>query len=182
MDSIRLEFRATECNGWPTIRILIDDDLYHDYQFSQEHEMVELPIDLLDGEHQLDIEIYGKKSNSTIVDATGKIIQDQLTELLDIHVNDIKLPHYFKYNSIYRFNNQEHPQSLIWGCNGVWSWEFGTPIITWALDFKNNHQAKYNQINEDDLINSHVFNQTRINKTVEVLDHLSKELDRLDDV
>jgi hypothetical protein len=182
VDSIKLEFAVSECNGWPTLQFLIDDDLYHDYQFSQEHEVVELPIDLLNGTHQLDINIYGKTPKNTIVDTDGNILKDQLVELLDIYVNDIKLPHYFKFDSVYKFNDQEYKQALVFGCNGNWLWNFETPILNWVLDYKNNHQAQYNIISNEDLVVSHVFNQAKIDKTIEILEILEQEITKLDDV
>lgn len=145
MDFIKLEFHSSECNGWPTAKILFDDDIYQDCYFDQSHSFVELPIDFLDGEHILTVELYGKDTRGTVVDQQGIIIKDRILELLNIYVNDIKLPDFFKYNSVYKFNNQTYNQGLKWGCNGIWTWHFSTPILSWVLDEKIKHQEKYNQ-------------------------------------
>jgi hypothetical protein len=168
MDSIKLEFKVTECNGWPTVNFLIDDDLYHDYHFSQEHEIVELPVDLLNGTHQLDIEIYGKRPINTQVDSNGNIVKDQIIELVNIYFNDIKLPEYYMYIGVYKFNGQEYKQALMWGCNGVWSWQFGSPILTWAMDFKLAHRAKYDVVEDEAL--TITYTQKKVTKTLESLD------------
>ena len=73
-----------------------------------------------------------------------KIISDQLIELVDIYVDDIKLPDWFKYLGIYTYNNQELPRATIWGCNGSWHWEFKMPMITWIIDKKFEHAEKFN--------------------------------------
>ena len=144
MTILKFAFRTSECNGWPKVNILIDNDLYHDHQFSSVEETVVLPIELLDGDHLLEIEIYGKTTKNTILDSMGNIISDQLIELVDIYVDDIKLPDWFKYLGIYTYNNQELPRATIWGCNGSWHWEFKMPMITWIIDKKFEHAEKFN--------------------------------------
>ena len=146
MDSIKLRFRTTECNGWPKVQVLIDNDLYDDHLFSASEETITIPVGLLDGLHNLTIEIYGKTPKNTIVDEQGNIVKAQLIELTDIYINDVKLPEYFKYFGIYKFNGQEYPQATVWGCNGVWEWDFGTPLVTWALDKKVEQNEKYNPV------------------------------------
>ena len=144
MNNLKITFSASECNGWPKLRVLIDNDLYEDHLFSSTNESITVPIELLDGRHVLELEIYGKTSVNTKVDREGNIIQDQLIELVDMFIDDVKLPEYFKYIGIYKFNNQTYPQALVWGCNGSWIWEFSTPIITWAIDKKTDNAEKYN--------------------------------------
>lgn len=144
MNNLKITFNTSECNGWPKLRVLIDNDLYEDHLFSSANESITVPIELLDGRHVLELEIYGKTSVNTKVDKEGNIIQDQLIELVDMFIDDVKLPEYFKYIGVYKFNNQTYPQALVWGCNGNWIWEFSTPIITWAIDKKTDNAEKYN--------------------------------------
>lgn len=144
MNNLKITFNASECNGWPKLRVLIDNDLYEDHLFSSTNESITVPIEFLDGRHILELEIYGKTSANTKVDSAGNIIQDQLIELVDMFVDDIKLPEYFKYIGVYKFNDQIYPQATVWGCNGSWTWEFFTPIVTWAIDKKNDNAEKYN--------------------------------------
>jgi hypothetical protein len=144
MNNLKITFNASECNGWPKLRVLVDNDLYEDHLFSSTNESITIPIEFIDGQHLLELEIYGKTAASTKVDGTGNIVQDQLIELVDMFIDNVKLPEYFKYMGVYKFNNQTHPQSTIWGCNGIWSWKFFTPIVKWTIDKKNENAEKYN--------------------------------------
>lgn len=133
---LSLEFQASECNGWPRIRILLDNDIIQEYEFDQDSARVDIPIDLLDGEHVLEIERHGK-TNSNIVFVDGKILQDQTVTLVDMYVDGIKLPEMFKYNSKFCYNNSELISVLDWGPNGVWSWRFSTPLLQNLIDQRN---------------------------------------------
>ena len=144
MNVITLAFKVSECNGWPKVEILIDDDLYEDRHFTTTNEQVTLPVDLIDGDHLLTIEIYDKLPKNTIIDSDGNIIDDQLIELTDIYVNDIKLPKWFKNIGVYEFKDQTYPQACVWGCNGVWAWKFSTPLLTWVLDKQIENRELYN--------------------------------------
>jgi len=141
---ITFAFKVTECNGWPKVEILIDDDLYEDRHFTTTNERVNIPVDLIEGDHLLTIEIYGKEPKNTILDSEGNIIDDQLIELTDIYVDDIKLPDWFKNIGVYKFKDLIYPQATIWGCNGVWDWKFSTPLLTWVLDKQIANRELYN--------------------------------------
>jgi len=143
MQFLKLHFLATECNGWPKLRFFIDLDQIEDIFFDSDTSMVSIPLDLLDGSHTLSIELYDKKPNNTIVDQKNNILQDQIVELVDMYVDNIKLPDYFKYFGVYYYHDIPHPQSLVWGINGVWKWEFNSPIWTWLLDKKIEQSIKY---------------------------------------
>jgi hypothetical protein len=130
MHSLKLTFKAVESNGWPKLLFLINDDLIEDYHFNNELGEVIIPIDLLDGNHILSIELYDK---------TGS----QYVELLDMYVDNILLPNMYKWLGIYKFNDQEYPQALRWECNGSWNFNFQTPLVTWMLDVKIANEEKY---------------------------------------
>lgn len=152
MNHIKFTFKLTECNGWPKIRVLVDNDLYEDRQFTSEFDNITVPIEVLDGDHNLSIELYGKIINNTIVDKQGNILKDQLVELLDIYVDDIKLPEWFTYLGTYVANNTTYPQAKVWGGNGVWNWSFSTPLIIWILDKKVEDEERHNPPAKSELI------------------------------
>jgi len=133
---LSLQFQSSECNGWPKIRILIDNDIIQEYEFDQEFATIDLVIDLLDGDHLLEIERYDK-TNQNIVFVDGKILKDQSVTLLDMYVDGIKLPELFKYDSKFCYNELELPSVLVWGPNGVWSWNFSTPLLKNLIDRRN---------------------------------------------
>jgi hypothetical protein len=135
MIHLGFKFSATYCNGWPKLRFLVDDDIYHDFEFVGDSAFIELPIDLLDGSHIIDIEYYGKTYDNTVV-INDKIIQDQLATLDSIHIDQIKVPDFIKYQGVYTVNETSTPSALTWGQNGVWSLSFEWPIIDWVLEKK----------------------------------------------
>ena len=72
MHFLKLHFSATECNGWPKLRFLIDLDQIEDVLIDSSDVLVSIPLDLLDGDHVLSIELYDKNPNNTIVDQKTK--------------------------------------------------------------------------------------------------------------
>jgi hypothetical protein len=143
MNTLKFTFSVTECNGWPKLKFFIDDDLIEDFEFTSESGGVSIPLDVMDGHHKLSIEIYGKTHSNTICDSDGNIIQDQLVEMTGMYIDDIKLPAVYMWMGVYHFNGIESPQSLIWGCNGLWVWDMEVPLISWILDKKIENHEKY---------------------------------------
>lgn len=169
MNHLKFEFSATECNGWPNLQFFIDDDLYQDYEFLGPTAEVTLPIDLLDGEHLLEIELYGKTFENTKVE-NDQIIADQLVTLDCMYIDDIQLPDMFKYSG--RYEHCPDQISLTWGINGKWSFEFATPIVPWAVTCKLNEENKYNDYSV--ITSAHSYEKN--NKLLEILDHIEQEL------
>lgn len=167
VSNLRLIFTATECNGWPKIKILINNDLYEDYHFTTDHAEIIIPLTFLTGDHILSIEIYGKSYNNTIVNDTGDIIKDQMIELVDLCADNIKLPKMFAWQGIYTFNNQKHHQSLVWGCNGIWEWGFSMPFVTWVLDKKEEFEEAANPSTESHInITNEIIRRYNILRTL----------------
>lgn len=135
MNLLSLNFRATDCCGWPKLRFCIDDDVLLEHAFSQELETVALELDLIDGAHVLEIERYDKQARN-IVFVDNQILQDQTVELVQIAVDDVILPDLFKYQGTFYFHDQCVPSGLLWGPNGRWIWHFHTPLIRWLIDCK----------------------------------------------
>jgi hypothetical protein len=162
-------FSATYCNGWPKLRFLIDNDIYHDFEFAGDSAFVELPVDLIDGEHKLDIEFYGKTYNNTVVE-NDVIKQDQLATLNSIHIDKIQVPDFVKYQGIYNVNDSSIPSALTWGQNGVWSLTFNWPIINWVLSYK------LNSFYSDDQWSTAVYHPKKIKLLIDNLTELENTL------
>jgi hypothetical protein len=136
MTVLTLCFLATHCNGWPKIRISIDNDIIEEVEFDREQVEVHVPMDLISGPHTLCVERYGKQAhNIEFVD--NQILQDQTVTLVAMQVGDVHLSNMFLYRSEFCFDNQVIPGGLIWGPNGVWHWKFESPLMTWLIDQKN---------------------------------------------
>ena len=135
MNCFGLLFTATECNGWPKLQFLINDDLIQDHQFTSSSELIEIPLDLFDGAHELGIELYGKTTTNTVL-VNNIIVEDQLVTLDTIFIDGVPVPDFVKYSGIYTVGQQQSPQALTWGQNGIWKLKFNYPIIDWVLDLK----------------------------------------------
>jgi hypothetical protein len=170
MNILSLVFSASFCNGWPKIKVYLDEDLYQDHEFSKDNEIVDIPLDLLDGLHTLKIELYNKSNQNTkVVDSI--IVQDQLVTLESIKVDGVTVPKQFLYEGRYIYNDAEPYQGLTWGINGHWSWVLKTPIIDWIIYQKN--------LNEDTLTNSRIsqnYSEEKHRAILEQLDILETKL------
>lgn len=176
MNQLVLHFSCTECNGWPKLKFFIDDDLYHDYEFNSTIASVEIPLELLTGQHQLEIEFYGKTQNNTI-QINNCIVKDQLVTLDSLTIDNITVPDFIKYRGLYRVGNTERPQILTWGENGTWMLQFEYPIIDWILNLK--MQATLSHIDDAQWATS-VFHPKKIQTLKETLKVLEKILTDVD--
>jgi len=173
MEQLKFVFKATECEGWPSLKFYIDDDLIEDHQSSNSNFEMIIPIDLLPGPHVVSIELYGKTPKNTKVDKLGNITQDALVELIDIYIDDIKLPEFFKFDGTYECSGVEpKKQALSWGLNGFWNWNIETPMVPWAVNFKRSHQEKFAIIDDSE--------PDRLAQIRERFDELSNLLDNID--
>lgn len=170
MNRLGFEFKASECNGWPKIRISIDDDVYEEYNFISSHDCIEIPIELIDDEHTLTIELYGKPNNGTIVN-DQVIVRDQLVTLENIYVDNIRLPDNFKYSGIYG----DQVSCLTWGENNKqWRWTFKTPIINWIL------QEKHRLAEEKFGDHYDLWSEKKKNNYLKLLDKFEDDINSLD--
>jgi hypothetical protein len=133
MNILKLQFCATECNGLPSLRFCINNDIQQEFTFTETESTVDLIINLLDGKHELEIERYGKTDNNTLIDSAGQILQDQTVTLVDMFLDGIKLPDRFKYSGVFHYNDQSIQSGLVWGPNGKYIFKFETPMITWVI-------------------------------------------------
>jgi hypothetical protein len=140
-DPLIFYFSATECNGWPKLKFIINDTVLLDVEFESSQTQIVLPLDNIEsGLHTLKIERYGKTHNNCQVE-NGTIVKDQTVTLEDIYIADVKLPNYIKYSGVFCFNDTEHPQSLIWGPNGMFKMSVGIPVVSWAVQEKINRSV-----------------------------------------
>lgn len=132
MTRLTLVFLATECNGWPRIRVGVDADTLVDHDFVSANESVDVDLDLDPGAHVLEIERWGKQSTN-IDFQNGKILRDQTVTLQDIYLHDVKLPYWFLISGKFVTDQMVYDQVTTWGPNGVYQLRFGFPLEHWIL-------------------------------------------------
>ena len=143
LDIIQLHFSATECNGWPKVRVLIDNVLISTTEINQIR--LSLPVELpplTPGEHVLSVEMFDKTTTNTLI-SNDQIVKDQLLELVDIQFDNIVLPEYHKYNGTFYYNNHSIPSMTKWGFNGRFCWKFNTPLISWLASTAETYRRYY---------------------------------------
>lgn len=103
-------------------------------------------IDDTPGTHAILVHRHSKGAEHMSFDDHGNVVQDQVLEIIDVKVQNSRLPDYvLDQHSRFEFENQCHLGSRYFGPNGTWTFEFSSPIVTWALDQKIQQEARYNQ-------------------------------------
>lgn len=171
MNSLTLSFSTTFCNGWPRLKFYIDNNLYQEFVAKSESCIISVPIDLVDGDHELVVELWGKTRLNTLVN-NDVIIKDQLVTLDMMCIDGIQLPNLFKYIGVFDNGLSLQSPCVTWGQNGQWRWNFTTPCITWALKKINQEEEKYftrQQLGEDSGNESLAFKE--INEILEKINY-----------
>lgn len=136
MNQFRIYFKSSNVNGRPQVRVWVGDRLVEDQQLVNEIDTIEFSVA---NETTIHVERYGKtKDNSTDE-------LDQYLEIEKITVDNIRLPDFILYNhSHFKFDNQSIV-GLTFNPNGVWTFKFEQPFITWVLDQKILHESQWDQ-------------------------------------
>jgi prepilin-type processing-associated H-X9-DG protein len=133
MDYLTFNFQATEYNGWPQARIVVDQEVVTEFVANSSNFSVSIDVKYPNGIHQLEIQRHSKTDNNVLF-VDGKILQDQLLTLESIYFNNVRLADQFLYRGKLHWDCNEYPSVLTWGVNGSWKWEFGIPVVQWAVD------------------------------------------------
>ena len=113
-NTLKINFISRQCNGWPTVNIFIDDDLYEEAHLNKESFEIEIPIQLEDRLHKLEIEHFGKTNKNTKIDSHGNIIQDLSFEIEKIEIQNLTVPEYMMRTNIFvhKFCTYKHVNFL----------------------------------------------------------------------
>jgi hypothetical protein len=135
MTPVTFVFTATECQGWPRIRIAVDGDVLVEHDFDQDRASVTVDLDLDSGHHCFEIERWGKQSFNMVLQ-DNSIVADQTVTLESIYIQDVCLPDWFMSSGQFHWEGGVIDQGIIWGPNGVYRIEFEYPLISWILKEK----------------------------------------------
>ena len=144
MNILTIKFRCIECNGLPYARVMLDQKLLYDHAFTTLDESLQICLPVDNQLHRLAVERYNKQSHNMILDGQT-IVQDQTLQIVDLLVDNILVPGYIlDKHSKFCWLDNEHQGSRYFGPNGIWTFDFGTPFISWVLDEKIKHESQYN--------------------------------------
>jgi hypothetical protein len=91
-------------------------------------------------QHRLRIEMSGKQSEHTRLDAQGNFLQDPRLIISDFQVSDIPADAILHSQATYQHNYngngalETHQFSGVMGCNGTVDLEITTPVLMWLLE------------------------------------------------
>ncbi len=135
-NKLTIFFRATDCKGFPSIKVLLDNKVLLDYTLANEIFQFDIELTQDVKPRQLQVERYGKTD----------LNKSQVLEIVRLEVDDIPIPTFLlSKQSKFEFNNQTHIGTQYFDPNGLWTFDFCSPIITYILDLKILHEAQYSQ-------------------------------------
>ena len=141
--TLEFVFRANPYLGYPRIKTFLDGVELPKLTIDTDHIVISVAVSDQPQKRLFELERYGKTPKHTALDSNGKIIADQYLELIDIKVDSISIPEFLIYtNTKFVGHNLEQTGCRVIGHNGIWSFEFETPIIQYVLDQKIINQAQ----------------------------------------
>ncbi len=133
----------------PQVRISVDDNVFVESTLStgiNNIDFFEFSADLVEGAHELTIELLNKLSSDTKLDNNGNIVEDMLLNIDSIEIDNIEIASLkwseSIYNPIYPDNYLDDQQKSIknvkncvtLGWNGTWKLHFQSPYYLWLLE------------------------------------------------
>jgi len=142
-NKISIKLKSISCNGYPKVKIIFNNKILYDITLETENHIIDFYIKKTVNFCTLQIERYGKNYYNMVIE-NGCIIKDQILKIEEITVDGIKIPDFILgEESNFKFEDQIHKGSTYFGPNGLWTFKFKSPIITWILDKKIKNETKY---------------------------------------
>lgn len=136
---LTLILSAVPHNGYPKAKIKYNTDIVYDGLIDDSNHTIDIALPITPGKHSISLQRYGKTSNNSTN------LKEQILKVIDIKIDDVFVPKYILINnSMFRYNHIVEPGALEFYPNGCWTFEFETPFVTWCLNQKIVHEAKYN--------------------------------------
>lgn len=134
MLNIELIFSSEYCNGWPTIRVSLNDVDYHDGVIISQQRVIIRAAELEN--NKLRITHYGKAFGEngvwdTHIDINGDTIADKAV-IKDVIVNEVSIQKYLQsIPYVTEDGNTIHDTRM--GFNGTWELLFASPVYDWII-------------------------------------------------
>ena len=147
--SFKIGLSGTSITKSPSFKICVDGNSYKEGTLStnpNETEYFEFPVEVLEGEHSLEIHLLNKHSTDTIKNDVGQITEDMLLNIDSVEIDEIEIgalkwtlsSYYPEYPEGYLDENQksikEVKNCVNLGWNGVWKIHFTSPFYIWLLE------------------------------------------------
>lgn len=138
--NIKLEYEHNWVDHPLTVTTKVNDRIINLDISGKNNVVIEKTISLSEDSHQLQILIDNKNEANTQVDENGNILADTTVELKSIQINEIELMplvyHQEEFAGFYiNGNENEQIKKIVnFGYNGVWKFNFKTPVYDWILE------------------------------------------------
>jgi len=130
------------CNFWNynpfNVAVMIDDKEIFNNKI-EEKITIKSTADLDDGNHTIQLKLSGKTDEDTVIDDKNEsILKDVILNVHDIRFDDISVGKNLWSNSSYYpdldrvLDSTKHHVNL--GLNGIWKFNFETPVYIWLLE------------------------------------------------
>ena len=152
MNTVKLEFDVgtTDAECKLGVKITLDNNIIYDNPHVTNTDHVSHDISDQDGDHVLEIELYGKSIHHTEIDSAGNIVKDVVITVENFKIDDLDISSLITTPST-QYSDLEHlvqyhhdfngTQPAVvdrfygsMGCNGTVRLKFTTPIYLWLLE------------------------------------------------
>ena len=127
---LNIKFKAWRFRKWPLVKIYVDGDLLEEKVLEGHEVNASIPFELLDGDHTLEIEHFGKSSKDTRFE-NNEILADTRFLIDQVVINDYIVPSNLMRRCTFEADWTKFvrpsgmpavfKQSGIVGPNGVWT-------------------------------------------------------------
>jgi len=123
------------------LKVIFDNSVIYTTTHMDANVQIEHQFPDVYGEHELLIEMFGKKSEYTKIDAAGHILSDVLLTCSDVEIDGVPLGLYMgilaeychDYNGTQPMKSHNFAGPI--GYNGLVSFKFRTPVYLWELEY-----------------------------------------------
>jgi hypothetical protein len=179
--NLALQMRGSACNGWPHVRVIVNDHDCYD-GIVQTHHVLEL--EFLARDHntikiQLDNKNNGPITWDTQLDCNGEIVQDKHCVIQSVMLDGMRCP-WLIDESIYQFDTGESARLHGWlSQNGHYLWTVPADLRTWMLENRARRSAVSSRTSSLHY-HQNYFNSMDAQALAPLLDRCRQALEELD--
>lgn len=137
---IGFNISTTDSTAELGVRVYFDQTVVYENSHVKESYNFFHTFDDVEGEHELDIELFGKQPSHTIVNENGEISKDAMLTVRNVEIDGIDVSEIISSVGKYHhdFNGTQPPTIEKFygnlGCNGTVKLKFNAPVYLWLLE------------------------------------------------
>lgn len=137
---ITFNVQPTSKTNFLGLEVLLDNGIVYNNEVLNNSELIQIELPEDENEHSLKIVLKNKKSEHTVMDQLGAIVQDSNIIISDIKIDDILIGYDILQLAVYTHDCNGTDQLKEYkfygemGCNGMVELKFTTPVYLWLLE------------------------------------------------